>query len=228
MRGRQENVQTSGVIRVSWRLTAYKSGPTGSWALKGSSFMRQYLAPLLAFALVAVLIQTGAAFAGPLAVDTEKLASIQFKLVGLEKSAEKLGLPGKKHFSLQDLNTEIIVIELFSMYCPHCQREAPKVNKLYQRLQDSKGLAGRTLFMGIGVGNTPYEVKIFGKKYSVGFPLIADPELKVEAALKKQTRTPTFIVLRRVNDKEFKLVHSVVGPIDDITQFIESVNAGAR
>lgn len=192
--------------------------------MKGSSFMRQYLAPLLAFALVATLIQTGAASAEPLAVDTNKLASIRFKLAGLDKSAEKLGLQGKGTFTLNDLNSEIIVIELFSMYCPHCQREAPKVNKLYEQIRGSKDLAGRTLFMGIGVGNTPYEVNIFAKKYSVGFPLVADPELKIEASLKKQARTPTFIVLSRANDKEFKLIHSVVGPIDDISKFIRSIN----
>ena len=47
-----------------------------------------------------------------------------------------LGLSEQKSvFSVPDVAAPVAIIEIFSMYCPHCQREAPMVNKLHHLIQ---------------------------------------------------------------------------------------------
>ena len=51
-----------------------------------------------------------------------------------EKADEKeyLGLTGKGSFKIPQIKAELIILEIFSMYCPYCQKEAPNLNELYQ------------------------------------------------------------------------------------------------
>ena len=41
-------------------------------------------------------------------------------------------------FTVADIQADVVLIELFSMYCPYCQEEAPLINELY----DDEGFAG--------------------------------------------------------------------------------------
>ena len=42
-----------------------------------------------------------------------------------------LGLSGSGIFKINQIKTDIVIIEIFSMYCPYCQAEAPNVNRLF-------------------------------------------------------------------------------------------------
>ena len=85
-----------------------------------------------------------------------------------------LGLPPGDAFSPTAIAGKILVIEIFSMYCPHCQREAPAVNRLYQAIQDAEPLRDQVKMIGIGVGNSTFEINHFRKEYSILFPLFPD------------------------------------------------------
>ena len=106
--------------------------------------------------------------------------------------AAYLGLKGGGRFSLADIGADVVIIEIFSMYCPHCQKEAPNVNTLYRLIEESPDLKGKVKLIGIGAGNGPFEVKLFRRKYGIRFPLFPDKRAVVARAV-KAPGTPTFI-----------------------------------
>lgn len=89
---------------------------------------------------------------------------------------DSLGLkPGVATFALSDLGGKDLILQVFSMYCPICQKEAPSVNELFELLQ-SGNLGDRVKLLGIGAGNSELEVSVFRDRYSILFPLIPDPD----------------------------------------------------
>lgn len=121
-----------------------------------------------------------------------------------------LGIGDAQTFTVDQVDADIVVVEIFSMYCPHCQREAPTVNAFYE-LAQKKNRPGKILkILGIGAGNSPFEVDVFAKKYSVPFPLIPDGDYSVHKTL-GQVRTPHFIAVKRGADGSHKVVYSQAG-----------------
>ncbi len=41
-----------------------------------------------------------------------------------------LGVKGAAPFTIPEIDADIVIVEIFSMYCPHCQREAPTINQI--------------------------------------------------------------------------------------------------
>lgn len=121
-----------------------------------------------------------------------------------------LGIGDVETFTVDQVDADVVLVEIFSMYCPYCQREAPTVNALYA-LAQKKSRPGKTLkILGVGAGNSPFEVDIFAKKYSVPFPLIPDGDYSVHKTL-GQVRTPHFIAVKRGADGSRKVVYSQAG-----------------
>ncbi|WP_448384181.1 peroxiredoxin family protein [Desulfosoma sp.] len=121
-----------------------------------------------------------------------------------------LGIGDVQTFTVDQVDADVVVVEIFSMYCPHCQREAPTVNAFYEVAQ-KKNRPEKTLkILGVGAGNSPFEVDVFAKKYSVPFPLIPDGDYSVHKTL-GQVRTPHFIAVKRGADGSRKVVYSQAG-----------------
>ena len=116
----------------------------------------------------------------------------------LEAETAYLGLgPLRESFSLDRVKTELIVIEIFNMYCVHCQREAETVNRCIGLIARA-GLDGKVKFIGVGRTNTPLEVETFRKKYDVPFPLFPDTDRAISERFGAQkAATPHFIFLKR-------------------------------
>jgi len=133
-----------------------------------------------------------------------------------------LGLPSSGVFKVHEIEAEIVIIEIFSMYCPHCQREAPRVNRLYREIEGNPLLRGRIKLIGIGVGNSSYEVGIFKKKYDIPFPLFPDKDFSIHEIL-KEVRTPYFMGITIDNDGTCPVFYSKPGGIGDTDQFLKTI-----
>lgn len=173
---------------------------------------------VLSFALLALNIQ---------AAETTPLKGGIFPdlvLSAPEKTSEKeyLGLSAKNSFKVSQIKADLLIIEFFSMYCPYCQREAPNVNELYRMIGERAGLKDKVRIIGIGAGNTPFEVDVFRNQYNIQFPLFSDESFSAHK-LVGEVRTPHFFVIRKNSDGSNAVVYSKVGSIQDPKEFLDMI-----
>jgi peroxiredoxin len=131
-----------------------------------------------------------------------------------------LGLSGEGQFKIPQIKAEAVIIEIFSMYCPHCQREASRVNQLYQMIEETPKFKGRLKVIGIGVGNSPFEVEVFRKTYQVPFPLFPDGDFSIHQRL-GEVRTPFFIGVKIKGDGSHEVFYSKLGGFDKADRFLQ-------
>jgi len=139
-----------------------------------------------------------------------------------EAHLQYLGLSGSGTFKIHQIKADAVIIQIFSMYCPYCQADAPNVNRLYGMLTGNPQLKDRIKIIGIGAGNTQFEVNTFRKKYKVEFPLIPDADFKVHKII-GEVRTPFFIVVRLDGSKKPKVIYSKLGAHEDIEAFLKQI-----
>ena len=130
-----------------------------------------------------------------------------------------LGLEGPAPHSLSAMKARTIILVAFSMYCPHCQREAPALNEMNALIAD-RGLAGDVKLIGVGIGNSDFEVQVFQQKYAVTFPLFSDPDFKVNKDI-GQVGTPFFYVLDvDAKKNEIRVVDTLLGRMKSPEEFL--------
>ncbi len=136
-----------------------------------------------------------------------------------ERQAQRdyLGVDENRPFMVSDIDADLVIVEIFSMYCPHCQREAPLVNELYEQ---AKRAEGRVKIIGIGVGNSDYEVDLFRKSYEIEFPLFPDGDFVAHKKI-GASRTPTFIGVKNRTGGKSEIVSFHVGGIEDADSFLK-------
>ncbi len=139
-----------------------------------------------------------------------------------DKNYLDLGFFGFGSFKIPEIKARLVIIEIFSMYCPYCQREAPNVNQLYAKIEQNPALKGKMKIIGIGVGNTPFEVGTFKKKYNVPFPLFADADYVIHK-IYGEVRTPYFIGVKINPDGSHRVVYSRLGAFEGVDQFLATM-----
>jgi peroxiredoxin len=141
-----------------------------------------------------------------------------FELPAPKGSADKryLGVSGtflSGPFSIPQIKAEVVILQIFSMYCPYCQKDAPYVNNLYNRIENDPALKGKIKLLGIGAGNSDYEVSLFKEKYQIPFPLFPDGDFKIHKLL-GEVRTPYFIGVKINPGGSHRVIFSKLGAIE--------------
>jgi len=133
-----------------------------------------------------------------------------------------LGLSGNGLFKIPQIKAKAVIVELFSMYCPYCQKDAPGVNELYRLIENNPNLKDKIKLIGIGAGNSPYEVEVFKKTYHVLFPLFPDKDFVIHKAC-GEVRSPYYMVVKINEDGTHQIVHTQLGNYPGAEPFLEIV-----
>ncbi len=139
-------------------------------------------------------------------------------------SGEKsyLGLSGGGFFQIPQIKARVIIIEIFSLYCPQCQAFAPEANVLYRMVEQVPDFRDRIKLVGIGAGNSAYEVETFKKKYDVPFPLFPDQDFSIHKRL-GEVRTPYFIVIKTNKNRTHEVIYSQPGAFEEAEIFLQRI-----
>ena len=118
---------------------------------------------------------------------------------GAEAKA-KLGLPAEAQcFRPADLKTDLFVLLIFDLYCHACQQSAANMRWLNEQIENDPRLR-KAAVIGLGRGDTPFEVEAFVKKLELNFPAVSDRDKTFTDALGVD-RTPSgFLVCRRTGE----------------------------
>jgi thiol-disulfide isomerase/thioredoxin len=133
-----------------------------------------------------------------------------------------LGLSGSDFFRIPQIKAKVVVIEIFSMYCPQCQKIAPGIEELFRVIENDPDLKDKIKLIGIGAGNSYYEVEVFKKTYHTSFPLFPDNDFIIHKAL-GDVRSPYFIAIRINQDGTHKVVHSELDSFKEAHAFLELI-----
>jgi len=150
------------------------------------------------------------------------LPIFEFSIPQNEWEKNYLGVSGSGNFKVTQINSSVLIIEVFSMYCPHCQRSAPFVNDLFQTIQGRRDLKEQIKMIGIGVGNSLYEVDLFKNKYGIPFPLFPDQDGSISKML-GVSGTPTFIGAKINRDGTTERFYFTSGELTDAAIFLSEL-----
>ena len=129
-----------------------------------------------------------------------------------------LGLEAAPDFTLGQIHSKLVVIEVLSALCEECHKNAPRVNKLYNIISNDPDLNSNVKMLGIAVGNDAKMVAAYKNTFKVKFPIVVDPKEDINKLL-GDPATPTIIV---ADSKGMVLfIHS--GLIDDMDMMLDVI-----
>lgn len=134
--------------------------------------------------------------------------------------SQNMGVAGSC-FRTPEIQASAVIVEIFSMYCPCCQQEAPNINRLYEAIESEDTLRNRIKVMGIGAGNSDFEVDFSRKSYGIPFPLFSDGDGAMLHQLGR-IHTPFFIVIR-IERNSATIVFTHSGAFEKMADFLQTV-----
>jgi len=156
-----------------------------------------------------------------------QLPEFKFPMPSDRADKSYLGLSGwGSTFRIPEIKARVVIVEILSMYCPFCQKEAPLVNDLYAAIEKDPKLKGKIKILGIGAGNSAYEVEVFRKKYSIPFPVIPDADYAAYT-LYGEVRTPYFIAVKINESGTHEVIYSKLGSFGDVQAFLDTITKSA-
>jgi thiol-disulfide isomerase/thioredoxin len=179
------------------------------------------------FCLAALLIMfVGCGQAPAIEINPLILGEIQFPAPDSSADRKYLGISANPTFTLPQIKADLVIVEIFDTYCPVCQIAAPDINRLCDIIERNPDWKSQVRLIGIGMGNSPLEVKQFRKKYDVKFPLFPDDLFRLHKAIFHTIKTPTFLALTKKDHKRIIVSNVYIGRIDDTDEFIKEMIVG--
>jgi protein-disulfide isomerase len=150
------------------------------------------------------------------------LSAVELPMPGNEQEKSYLGLTGSGNFTIGQIKAQVLIIEVYSFYCPHCQRSAAQVNELYRKIQERPDIKEKIKMIGIAVTNGTYEVDSYRERYKVPFPLIPDQSMDISQKFGVKG-TPTFIGFTVNGKGSPERFYFREGGFEDTEQFLAKI-----
>jgi peroxiredoxin len=145
----------------------------------------------LAFALLIAAICT------PAHGDQETIATLVKPLnlityrAGTAPPAFDSATPTARSYSLADLRGKVVILNFWASWCAECRPEMPALQRLH-RDYSTRGL----VIIGINAREDAPTIRRYAKKLSLTFPLLLDPDGKINATYGVVGLPATFIIGR--------------------------------
>jgi thiol-disulfide isomerase/thioredoxin len=151
------------------------------------------------------------------------MPAIELPMLNNPADLQYLGLSaGGKSFRINQVKAKVVILQIYSMYCPYCQAEAPNVNRLYSTIENNPALKDKIKIVGIGAGNTQFEVGTYKKKYAVTLPLVPDDDFKIHKIM-GEVRTPYFIAVKLGDGGKTEVIYSRLGALGNVDVFLAQI-----
>ncbi len=140
-----------------------------------------------------------------------------------QQALSYLGLTTTAPYTISQIGAKLVLIEILSALCPHCQANAPSMNRLYQVVRNDADLASDVKIIGICIGNDKTQIDAFKKAFNVSFPLIPDKNMAVAQAVKVM-ETPTMVLVTHSG----KVLWSHSGVIEDFDGLLKDLRENLK
>jgi peroxiredoxin len=146
----------------------------------------------LIVACTSIFLQSSGAFCADLG---EIDSTVEFTLPPPDcaQTQTYLGLDAMTPFKVSDIRANIVVIELMSARCPHCQANAPIMNDIYKTIQADSGLADVKV-IAIAIADDKPGVETFKKQFKTPFPILLDENREIIGSMGVRTTPNTMVV----------------------------------
>lgn len=185
---------------------------------KGTAFITLYTA----LALVACATADISSEAPKPLSAGDPLPAIELPVPQVGRLQEYLGISGTGIFSVDQIKADVVIIKLFSVYCPLCHEDAPKMNQFYDMIENSADLRGRLKLIAIGAGNSARQVAQFKGEYNLKFPVFSDENGVIHRKL-GSVKFPYYIGVRLKKDDTARIFYARLGQISNSETFLASM-----
>jgi hypothetical protein len=147
-----------------------------------------------------------------------KLPAFRLSSPGSADALRYLGLTKAEPFSLSQVSSKLILVEVFSVFCQYCQKQTPAMNRIYQYIQEDQNLAKQIKMIGIAVVGDQKAVEAFKTAYRVKFPIIPDPKMGIFGKL-QNPQVPLLLLVNQQGD----ILLTYLGYLNDADDFFGKI-----